>query len=657
MKKAIITIAIIVIALGIAGGALIYFKQPEYAYTPSSDSVLNSHQKRNGYDIWGQHVAKQGGQTPLNTAEENQQLSRETGAIKIDNDLLELGKDVFYKETFGNEVFLTDIVGVVDGPFTIQNMMKALVKLGGKGTNNLKVKLAKDATIGGKTFHKGEMIDTGIDVPKGAYTPLGMPIKATASGLKVGISCAACHATVDRKTKRIIEGAPNSDLNTGLILALATNSSAYFTHAQIQSLENYVSETSQTVTNSEGNKTRLPDPKALENAVDKTLLKWPRGNFDSTIDLKGNPSQIPDSFSLGDFPYGWSGFAMAGPFHGLSTFSTNVHAQNADSLSQVQASEALFGIDPEVYLGTILQNASNPKYRYDAKKDSNKPTKFLASVDPTPGTPGVNELVKSPTFPKISLVAPDSLIASSPGYPFNRQNNAVAAWQNTIVPPKPAKDVDPTAVAQGRNVFVKAGCISCHAGRYLTNNRIVSAKKIGTEPSRAKALKKTENIFTNQSQLYAPGTPVPIPDSAKVLNVPTDKIDPAQVKLGFAHGNSPGGYKTPSLIGLYWTAPYLHDGGVAVGPNIQTQLGLPRTVMEGVLPNPENSLRALVDKNLRQKVIAANKKSKQLQSVHATGQGHEFWVDETTGFTKKQQDALIDYLLSLNGGSKSTAGK
>ena len=345
------------------------------------------------------------------------------------------------------------------------------------------------------------------------------------------------------------------------------------------------------------------------------------------------------------------------PIYGLSTFSTNVHAQNADSLSQVQASKALFGIDPEVYLGTILQNASNPKYRYDAKKGGNKPTKFFASVDPTPGAPGVNELVKPPTFPKISLVAPDGLIASSPGYLFNRQNNAVAAWQNTIVPPKPNRDVDSKAVTQGRNVFVKAGCISCHAGRYLTNNRIVSAQKIGTEPSRAKALKKTENIFTNQSQLYAPDTPVPIPDNPNILKVPTDKIDPGQVKLGFAHGNSSGGYKTPSLVGLYWTAPYLHDGGIAVGPNIQTQLGLPGTLVRGILPDPENSLRALVDKSLRQKVIAANRRSKQLQSVHNTGQGHEFWVDENTGFTKEQQNALIDYLLSLNNDSKSTAGK
>lgn len=101
---------------------------------------------------------------------------------------------MFYAETFGNEVFLTDILGIVDGPFTIPNLMKAIVELGGKGTTNLRVELAKEVTIGGKTYKKGDKIDTGIDVPKGAYAPLGMPVKFSEGRLKVGITCAACHA-------------------------------------------------------------------------------------------------------------------------------------------------------------------------------------------------------------------------------------------------------------------------------------------------------------------------------------------------------------------------------------------------------------------------------------------------------------------------------
>jgi hypothetical protein len=36
-----------------------------------------------------------------------------------------------------------------------------------------------------------------------------------------------------------------------------------------------------------------------------------------------------------------------------------------------------------------------------------------------------------------------------------------------------------------------------------------------------------------------------------------------------AHRGSNGGYKVPSLVGLYWSEPYLHDGGVAVGKRIE----------------------------------------------------------------------------------------
>lgn len=645
MKKRITGIVIAFFCV-LAGFVVIYIIEPEYAYMPSDDNVMNKHTDMKGYDKWGKHYSDKKSEKLLKTAN-GDQLSSFEGAVKVDDELLKVGKETFYKETFGNEVFLTDIMGILDGPLTAVNMMKAILQLKGEGTNNLQVELAEDFTVGDQTYKKGEKIDTGIDVARGTYAPLGMPVKWQNGKLKVGISCAACHATVDRDNHKIIEGAPNDDLSTGLVMALATNSASYFTHAQISSLKDYIMDSERTVETTTGEKDILPDPELLEAAVDEVLLKWPPGNFDSTIDMKSNPAQIPDSFTIGDHPYGWSGFAMAGPFNGLSTFSNNVHAQNSDSLSQAEASNALFNIDKEVYLGTILQNAANPKFRYNPSRDNRKPSEFFASVDPTPGVPGVNELVAPPQFPKLSLVAPDGLIASAPGYDFNEQNNGVAAWQNTIRPPKPKKiKVDKATVDQGRDVFTQAGCISCHAGKYLTNNRIVSAKEIKTEPSRAKAFKKTEKIF-GESVLYAPHTRVPLPQNPDVVNVPTGQFDKHQIQLGFAHGDSEGGYKTPSLLGLYWTAPYLHDGGVAVGKDAKNDLGMPGTLMIGKPADPKNSLRALVDKNLRQKVIAANRSAKSLQDAHVQGVGHEFWVDETTGFTREEQDALIDYLLTL----------
>lgn len=171
--------------------------------------------------------------------------------------------------------------------------------------------------------------------------------------MKVGISCAACHATMQRETGLVVEGAPNLNLNNGLLMAMATNSAVYFTHAeftpnQLKSLRHHLKQ--------KGKKVNLPDVEKVEKQVDRTFLKWPPGFFDSTIDLKSNPTKIPDSFIIGDYPFGWSGFASAGPFHGLSTFSINVHAQNSDSLSQSKISKPLFGIDKDMYLGAILRS-------------------------------------------------------------------------------------------------------------------------------------------------------------------------------------------------------------------------------------------------------------------------------------------------------------
>ncbi|WP_027417856.1 hypothetical protein [Aneurinibacillus terranovensis] len=627
-------IMISIAVLLILGGLAAYTLKPEYAYIPSENKVVRGETNDIGaLDIWGKTVTKEGMVRGKSSA-----LIRsvKNGAIPIDAALLQVGRKAFYQETFGNEVFLTDILGIVNGPLTIPAIMKAIVKLKGKGTTNLQVELTRDAIIGGKIYRKGSKIDTGIDVAAGTYAPIGMPVSFSEGRLKVGISCAACHATVDPVTKKVVEGAPNSDLNTGMLLALATNSAAYFTHADTAVLQNYIKNT---------NRSSLPDPAALEAAVDDTFAKWPRGSFDSTTDLKANPTSIPDSFTLGDHPYGWSGFAAAGPFKGLSSLNNNVHAQNSDTLSQSETSKALFGIDKEVFIGTILQNAANPKYRYNPGKREN-PSAFFINVDPTPGAPGVNELVRPPQFPKVSVIAPDGLIAGSPGYHVNEQNNAMAAWQNTLSPPKIGLTVTAETARLGRSVFGRAGCIMCHAGETFTNHRVIPAQTIGTEPTRAQALKKTEKIFSEPT-IYPPDTPVPVPPGTPSLKVPIRDIDRQQIRLAYAHGNTQGGYKVPSLIGLYWSAPYLHDGGVAVGRDSATDLGVAGTLEKGIQPDPYNSLRALVDRNLRKKVVSSNQSSKDLQKVHVQGIGHEYWVDKAAGFTSGEQDALIRYLFTL----------
>ncbi|EPR26435.1 putative membrane associated protein [Geobacillus sp. WSUCF1] len=32
--------------------------------------------------------------------------------------------------------------------------------------------------------------------------------------------------------------------------------------------------------------------------------------------------------------------------------------------------------------------------------------------------------------------------------------------------------------------------------------------------------------------------------------------------------------------------------------------------------------------------------------MHVTGEGHRYWIDRQAGFTKEEQKAVLDYLLS-----------
>ncbi|WP_318503375.1 electron transport protein [Bacillus sp. T3] len=620
MRKSIIIVLVLIV--GVIGATLfLSITEPEFAYVPPDEKIKNH---------------ENSGIVKINQ-ETNVQLENSEDAVQ-------LGKKLFYQETFGNEVFFTDVLGLFNGTFTIPNITKAILKLKGNGTHNLKVEAAKTVKIGNRTIEKGELIETGLDVAKGAYAPVGVKFKYDDGRIKAGISCAVCHATVD-KEGNVVQGIPNSDLNIGLTLALGTNTASYFTHTEMENLKNFIKDTKRVVTTSEGKSEALPDIEALEEYVDREIVKWPKGSNDTTIDFHNNPVQIPDAYTKGDHPYGWSGQGQIGPFKGISAAINNAHSQNMDAVSQTNISKPVLNIDKEVYLGTLLQNAANKKFRYDPKSGE-KPTDFFAKVDPTPGVDGVNELIPSASFPKISFLTSIGLLSSSPGYRAWEQMNAVSAFMNSLHPMKTSLEIQKSQKDEGRRIFEQGGCISCHGGQYLTNNKLISPKVIGTNDSRAKAFKKTENYF-DEPVMYDDQTPVPLPKNPIKHRIQMTKEQEEQLKLGWAHGDTGGAYKTPSLYGLYWSAPYLHDGGVAVGPNLLTDLGVPGTYLKNNVPDSRNSLLALIDSKLRMKVIAENKKNEAVKSANVTGEGHEFWIDETTGFNQQQQQALIDYLLTV----------
>jgi hypothetical protein len=584
--------------------------------------------------------------------ENREELSAFRGGVEITRELVAEGRETFYDETFGNEVFLTDVAGVLDGPLNVWSLTRALVLLAGRGTHNLEISLSRDWVIGGRTFPKGSRLPTGIDVPRGRWAPLGLQMRFNRGRVQLGITCAACHSTVDSEG-RIIEGAPNANLNAGLLLAVASNSAAYFRHTDVKPLT--FPKGTHSYRRTDESRGMLPDGKALEEAVDAALLRWPPGSFDATPDLQNNPVQIPTSFTFGAWPYGWSGFASIGWFQGLTSVATNVHPTVVDPTMGAESSEALLGLEKEMYLGLLFQRAAHPDMKLPADE---RPSIHVSLVDPTPGVPGMNETVPMPEYPQGSRFALEGLFASSPRLPFARQLNAMAAWQNTLAPP-PMPSSDRAELGRGAQVFTRAGCERCHSGRYFTSNTVIPQHEVGTEPSRARALMSFPRIFADP-QTYPPTASVPVSDTSQVLSVP-EELTPYEIRArAFAQQEAGGGYKVPSLIGLAVSAPYLHDGGVALSADsvelregrFKVQgavgVGLTGTLQVGESVDAGASLRALIDRQLRSEVIRRNRESDDLAGAHVVGTGHDFWVDPESGFSVEEQSALIAWLLSLD---------
>ncbi|MBE7200163.1 MAG: cytochrome C oxidase Cbb3 [Parafilimonas terrae] len=626
------------VALVAGLGATALFGRFSYAPMPGEADLANPGRSpmTTAFDILGRRVSAAEAESLRKTEGGKRTLSPENGAVALDASVIARGREAFYRETFGDEVFLTDVMGMLDGGLTPFEVVRAVAALKGEATTNLKVRMARDVTIGARTYRKGEEVPTGLDVPKGGAFIIGIKSFYDRGHLRMGITCALCHAAVDPTSGKVIEGAPNADLNAGLLMALAKNSSAYFMHASVPQADGG--------TPAEGNRPTLPDAAAVEAATKVQVASWPPGSFDSSADRVTNPTSIPSSFSAYGEPYSWSGRETLGPFSGLSSLNNNVHAANSDTTQLAAAAPWLFSLDPETYLGIVLRGAPDGPLRYDPT-GARRPSEVLHAADPTPASPGLNSYAVLPTYPATNYMTDNGLFASVPGEPANFANNAMSAFQNLLRPPQAA--TDPAAVRNGRAVFEKAGCASCHSGPALTNHRVIPVAEIGTEPTRARAGAKMEARLSPPA-MFAVDTPFPLPVDPKIVPLPIAEDRLAQVLLAWGQGGTEGGYKVPNLVGLAWSAPYLHDSGIAVGPDADKDVGVPGTLDRGIVPDPGNSLRALLDRRLRDTVVSANAGSEKARTARVTGRGHAFWVDAEAGYTGQDQTNLVAYLLSID---------
>ncbi|WP_231510204.1 hypothetical protein [Fischerella sp. PCC 9605] len=79
-------------------------------YTPLTQSPPRG---IGSYDVLGYAVSKPEADKLLQTEAGQKALSPDNGAVKVTEELIDLGRDAFYQETFGNEYLFTDVVGIL----------------------------------------------------------------------------------------------------------------------------------------------------------------------------------------------------------------------------------------------------------------------------------------------------------------------------------------------------------------------------------------------------------------------------------------------------------------------------------------------------------------------------------------------------------------
>ncbi|WP_292865954.1 hypothetical protein [Nostoc sp. LPT] len=395
------------------------------------------------------------------------------GAVKITKELIAQGEDIFFNRKISDTFGLQGVFGLGQGTNIISDEIgAAIANLRGQSTTNLKITLQKDLTIGSRTFPKGTVIPTGFKVQKGQVVALG-------NAPNGDITCAVCHASLSKDGK-ILAGVPNGELAIPLFIALSPNTAAGFARLNFNPLDPQYKGNGKTIIDSKGNKVQLPDPEKFEKAFDDAVLDVPFGNFESSPDGIRDTTQIPSVFTFKDHPYLSDGQFAVGPFAGLSAINNAVHSSEINLLAAAQLSADTLGIDPEVYIGTFLQNAAVKSLRLPEGVIV-KPSEWLRGViAPNPTQAELEDQIPVPgtgTYPNLrpSLFTYNGLVFSpntgKPGDiasgPFLFANNAMSAFQNSLVPPANQTSenwqaLNSNSVKRGAKVFEKANCATCH---------------------------------------------------------------------------------------------------------------------------------------------------------------------------------------------------
>jgi hypothetical protein len=354
-----------------------------------------------------------------------------------------------------------------------------------------------------------------VDVGKGSYAdPLATQRLLEANAViglvarqgRIGVTCALCHSRADGRIDagvgRRVDGVPNTALAVGEIMSWGARSLAYAPFVNVSGI-------------GEGPRVELEagaDVERVELAVDEALRAWSRGQADILPDGAGNPTDIPPLFALqAHGPYLWDGsFAKAAD--ASQFFATIVF----DPTTLATRWGRHFLVD-----GPFWPVGESLSASYEG---------LLMTIDPTQAWPRA-AIGRASIF----RLFHDALDA---GFRVDRDEvSAMSAYLRALLPPE-ADPPDERVIDGGRRVFRTAGCGGCH--------------------------------------LEAPvggGAVVPLATLVPGYRAPSEGVDDPTIGYDDRIALAPGedsidrrGYKVPSLLGLWLSAPYLHDGSV---PTVQ----------------------------------------------------------------------------------------
>lgn len=499
-------------------------------------------------------------------------------------------------------------------------------------------------------------------------------------------------------------------------------------------------------------------PEAVRREVVRGMLVQPRGLADDTPDALHDANQLPLLFTFHNWPYNFDGSFIDPSDRNNGVWTGAVDFTGLISLSSDRSGSRQAGLywEPpgvysvltaEEYADMIVDQspavAANPAARCALEQD------ILGYSDGVPGLLNPDNMVVMDTAfgalpPEVlhheqnvlhhrirtpaqyggdaafrgsmmvllgtrvtttakvrSAVNLDAILARYPGLDADDfESDAVSLFLDWLTPP-----TNPTAllaraknlVPRGYEIFKTAGCVNCHSGPFMTDNRMqrlydrrereigiaapstAGFRSLGRGSGPALETSPYRTLANRPLQLFV--APPYDPESGRAVA--------AGSPLNGLFGTRAVGYKTLQLRYLWGSAPYLHDGGVAValkpgaapaGDDLKALLARPQAdklygmgsllayretnQTGGPWPNAALSLQALVLASERALAVADNRARvmpvpigdadnplhapgvTSLAELGVEGVGHEYFIDDVPG--GEDVSALVAFLLALD---------